>query len=143
MVVKLVSWYKGRDFYDPKRHPGKELAVVVTGCDSGFGKEIALWAADAGFVVFAGCLKTESIREFADHANIHAMKMDVTCDQDVGQVVSKVKKWLYDKMAKKQRALHGLVNNAGIGIGFEVDWTDMSIYQKVMDGTHQSGLCVR
>jgi hypothetical protein len=140
MIAKLVSWYKGKDYYDPKQHLEKELAIVVTGCDSGFGKGICLWAADAGFVVFAACLKTESIEEFGHHGNIHAMVMDVTSDRDVTNVVLQVKKWLDDKASKKQRLLHGLINNAGIWTGAETDWTDLSVYQKVMDGTYRTCL---
>lgn len=34
----------------------EEFAVLITGCDSGFGKEIAIRLATEGFVVFAGCL---------------------------------------------------------------------------------------
>ena len=34
----------------------EEFAVLITGCDSGFGKEIAIRLAKEGFVVFAGCL---------------------------------------------------------------------------------------
>jgi hypothetical protein len=36
-----------------------ELAVVVTGCDCGFGRDAAFALADRGFVVFAGCRSVE------------------------------------------------------------------------------------
>lgn len=140
MIVKLLLWYKGNDYYDPKRHPEKDLAIVVTGCDSGFGKEICLWAADAGFVVFAACLKADSLEDFGHHNNIHAVVLDVTSDKDVANSVSKVKKWLEDKSSKKKRVLHALINNAGIWTGAETDWTDLSVYQKVMDGAYRTWL---
>ena len=34
----------------------RELAVCITGCDSGFGKDVALALAKKGYTVFAGCL---------------------------------------------------------------------------------------
>ncbi|KIH46717.1 hypothetical protein ANCDUO_23228 [Ancylostoma duodenale] len=35
-------------------------AVLITGCDSGFGRELALRCIAKGFTVFAGCL-TEKV----------------------------------------------------------------------------------
>ncbi|ETN83704.1 hypothetical protein NECAME_07246 [Necator americanus] len=35
-------------------------AVLITGCDSGFGRELVFRCIDKGFTVFAGCL-TEKI----------------------------------------------------------------------------------
>ena len=140
MVVQLVLAYWGMDTYNPKKYKDTEMAVVVTGSDSGFGKEIAFWAADAGFTVFAGCRLKESFQDFADHAHIHPVMMDVTSDTDVDQVVTQVQAWLNDEESTKQRVLHGLINNAGIFLGLDADLTELSMYQKVMDGTSQSYL---
>ena len=41
-----------------------ELAVYVTGCDSGFGKSVSLLLAKRGFVVFSGCLTENGMRQF-------------------------------------------------------------------------------
>ena len=60
--------------------------------------------------------------------------MDVTSDEDTKEAASAVTKWLNDPAAKSPRILHAVVNNAGIGIGGLIDWNDISIYQKVMDG---------
>ena len=40
--------------------PGPALAgrtVFITGCDTGFGYSLALWCADKGMRVLAGCLQ--------------------------------------------------------------------------------------
>lgn len=64
--------------------------------------------------------------------------MDVMSDKDVTHFVSQVNHWLNDKSSKKQRVLHGLINNAGIWTGAGTDWTDFSVDQKVIDGTYRS-----
>jgi len=129
------------------------LAVVITGCDSGFGKEIAMLCAASspekeggGFTVFACCLKEESFEQFRLMANVIPVKVDVTNDDNVVNVALKVSEWIKAGEAdgggddkgekkKKERILHALVNNAGIGLGFITDLTDLSLFQHVMDGT--------
>ena len=148
-LVKLVLWcWSGndRDYCDPAKHPNDRLAVVITGCDSGFGKEIALWAADAGFVVFAGCLKNESMQQFALMPNICSMKMDVTSHQEVSAAAKIVSDWLkHVEDPKKEsrsendgrkRHLHALISNAGMGVGGEIDWIDLAGFQKCIDGMY-------
>jgi len=151
----LASWWfldwNGAKAYDPAawKQPNDitELAVVVTGCDSGFGKELALWAAEAGYVVFAGCLKKESFAQFdvmvgssgGEHSGkVIPLVLDVTDNKNVDDAAAAVSKWLADTAetegdGKQHRILHGLVNNAGIMILGLFDWLDVSDYQKVMD----------
>lgn len=119
---------------DPKTHPTQELAVVITGCDTGFGREVAFQAATAGYVVFAGCLRDESVTELERLSkNIQAFTMDVTVDEDVEKAVLLLSKWL--KAGKeKQRILHALVNMAGIGHCGNVDFMPLALFQKSMDG---------
>lgn len=146
LLVHLVNW-NGRNACHPAatkhsdNNNDRRLAVVVTGCDSGFGKEIALECADAGFVVFAGCLSLDAVRQLQDLPNIKALKMDVTSDNEVNAVVKAVSEWLKGKDdgdgsngRRERRSLHALINNAGVGVGGEVDWTDLSDFQKCMDG---------
>jgi 3-hydroxybutyrate dehydrogenase len=138
MLVQPIMAYWGRNMYTPRKQKSKELAVVVTGCDSGFGREIAIWAAEVGFIVFAGCLKKESLQQFVDHKRIHPIVMDVTSDKDVQSTVDQVRTWLTESVVpeQKNRVLHGLVCNAGILLGGELDLTELLTYQKVMDGTY-------
>jgi NAD(P)-dependent dehydrogenase (short-subunit alcohol dehydrogenase family) len=129
-------WFTGAaEEYDPKnaKHQGSELALVITGCDSGFGKEIAVLAAEAGFVVFAGFLnREESLEQFRLLPNVISLQMDVTKDEEVANAVTTVQAWIDDEK-KKRRVLHALICNAGVGNGFFVDLTDLSIFQEVMN----------
>jgi hypothetical protein len=45
-----------------EQNPKRQLGVVITGCDSGFGQELALeLLKKKDFVVFCGCLQDESL----------------------------------------------------------------------------------
>jgi hypothetical protein len=160
LLVNLGLWFFGKNnvrAYHPKEVPDMELAVVVTGCDTGFGKEIASVAAKEGFVVFAGCLKAESLRQFNDTTRIHPFLLDVTSDKSAARAVKEFEGWLHEddedtgtskhhvhfrpsndgyakRKSKRKRVLHALINNAGVGTGGEVDWLEMSAFQKDMDG---------
>ena len=142
-AIKLILlFFRDREFCKPDRFKDQELAVVITGCDSGFGKEIALWAADAGFCVFAGCLDEGSFDQL-DMPNIVPMKMDVTSDKEVEAVAKKVSEWLTEGdegLSARKRSLHALINNAGVGIGGEVDWLKLSEFQMSIDGMSVLGI---
>jgi short chain dehydrogenase len=157
-VWQLFLWYKQpndqhhKNAYDPASIHNKnkyEMAVVITGCDSGFGKELAFWAADAGYTVFAGCKSTTSWEDGGSVLpdRIHLMAMDVTSDAQVNAAVHEVQAWLLSNQqdeqqdsgdtnkTKKKRVLHALINNAGVGTFSLVDWAEMSDFTFCMEGT--------
>jgi short chain dehydrogenase len=136
--------------YDPSNsetNASYDMAVVITGCDSGFGRDLALRAADMGFTVFAGCLDPKANgNTAADMAKltkgtIYPLPMNVTSDEQVAAAASAVSTWLKgcddkgEDAPAKRRVLHALVNNAGIGVGGLVDWTDVTFFQQSIDGT--------
>lgn len=143
LVVQLVLWLTGNtgaDACNPKKWAEeKEMAVFVTGCDTGFGTEIAFRAAHEGFVVFAACLKEESKKQFDLEPRIHPLVMDVTKDDSVAAAVKEFTMWVNNEESPKKgeglapRVLHAVINNAGIGVGGEVDWLDMSMFHNVME----------
>jgi hypothetical protein len=99
LFVNLGLWFSGKNnvrAYHPREVPDIELAVVVTGCDTGFGKEIAAVAAKEGFVVFAGCLKAESLKQFNDITRIHPFLLDVTSDKSAARAVKEFEVWLHE-----------------------------------------------
>jgi hypothetical protein len=89
-----------------------EYAVVITGCDSGFGHELAVRAAAATgngsnnkgkgrrcpFVVFAGCYSKDNVGPdsvlFRGVDNVRTLHLDVTQDDHVQQAVKHVSAWL-------------------------------------------------
>ena len=97
--------------------------VVISGCDSGFGSDLAYELARRRFVVFAGCLAHESMKQYEGIDNIVPMKMDVTKQGEVNDSVAMVMNWLAEAIVKgEKRCLHAVVNNAGVGNGGRTDW---------------------
>jgi NAD(P)-dependent dehydrogenase (short-subunit alcohol dehydrogenase family) len=128
------------------------LAVVITGCDTGIGRELAWRAADRGYIVFAGCLDptvswNKSDATMLTKGTIFPLPMDVTKDDQVQTVVAKVTAWLQEEATPTtppnptttrtppKRILHAVINNAGVGVGGLVDWTEMATFQYCLDGT--------
>jgi len=111
-----------------------ELAVVVTGCDSGFGKMFATSLCVQGkFTVFACCLTAEGAEDLAPHVTANggaAIVMDVTKDKDVDATFAKVEAWLAAKPAA--RRLHAVVSNAGIGEGGPIDMCPVAMFERAM-----------
>ena len=127
-------------YYEPTKDSNTQLAVFITGCDTGFGKEIALVAASKGFFVFAGCLQAESFQQFQGMDNITPLLVDVTSDKQVQDAANVVQEWIQagEKEPNTKRVLHAILNNAGIGVCGLVDWLPLSAFQKVMDGKNSA-----
>jgi len=99
------------------RHPvpdvggAVEQVVVITGCDSGIGRETAQRMARGGFLVLASVFDKKSIAELArEEGTIVAKVADITD----GDSVTSFGEWVEDELAVGQRRLAGLLNNAGI-----------------------------
>ena len=111
----LIRVYLFKKDISPNSLPDTELAVFITGCDTGFGKELAFSLMTKGFFVFAGCLDEKSFDNFKGEDKITPVKCDVTNETEVEEAYKTVKAWLDDKSmeGKKKRYFHALVNNAG------------------------------
>lgn len=132
--LQFVWYLAGFESVVDPRGDGKELAVMITGCDSGFGQQLAFALAKRGYIVFAGCLRQEAMAQFEGEPNIVSMLMDVTKDDQVQAAAKLVDKWLTIGDCERERYLHAVVNNAGIGHGGLVDWLNLSAFQQDMDG---------
>ena len=89
-----------------------QRAVVVTGASTGIGKTIALALDAHGFRVFAGVRKETDglvLSRQARHG-LTPVLLEVTDESAIGRAVEAV-------AARAQGQLHGLVNNAGLGLG--------------------------
>lgn len=130
-MIKLLLWAVG--YYNTKTITADDSkAIVITGCDSGFGKELALDCARKGYHVFAACLKKESMAVFANNNNITPLVVDVSKDESVDKMQKIVLEWIAqgnNSAEQKKRFLHAVVNNAGVGTSGLVDWLTMSDYE--------------
>ena len=105
-------------------------AVLVTGCDTGFGHQVVIDLHAMGFTVFAGCLddKSDGAQRLtnlgAETNRLHVIKMDITSQKQVDDARRFVESHL------PPLGLWGIVKNAGLGnIGF-IEWTSMEEYHK-------------
>lgn len=103
--------------------------VLITGCDSGFGRLAMEQLDKKGVNVFACCLLQKSVDEIRQSTN-HCIPftMNVTDTEDVQKGVQFVKQKL-----PANQGLWGIVNNAGvIGCGY-AEWLTKKDYEKVIN----------
>ncbi|CAB4068298.1 E1.1.1.30 [Lepeophtheirus salmonis] len=100
--------------------------VLITGCDSGIGHELARHLDSLGFHVFAGCLDTGS--EGAQRLRIESspflrlVNMDVTKEDHVKHAIH----YITENLPAGESGLYALINNAGICICGEFEWQTWS-----------------
>ncbi|KAG9468891.1 D-beta-hydroxybutyrate dehydrogenase, mitochondrial-like [Eleutherodactylus coqui] len=115
--------------------PTQGKAVLITGCDSGFGLALAKHLHKLGFTVFAGCLLKDRNGEGAQeletfHCNrMKVLQLNVCSEEEVTQAVELVKK----SLEGSDKGLWGLVNNAGISSFGEVEFTSIDSYKEIAE----------
>lgn len=109
----------------------KDKAVLITGCDSGFGYQLTRRLDKRGFTVFACCLfpEGEGARKLQEECsdNVIVVPLDVTKDDQVLDAVNKVKAEL------KGKDLWAVVANAGIIYAAELEWGKLEPLVKMFD----------
>ncbi|XP_073531141.1 D-beta-hydroxybutyrate dehydrogenase, mitochondrial [Phyllobates terribilis] len=114
---------------------GANKAVLVTGCDSGFGFSLAKHLHGKGFTVFAGCLLKNKgdagVKELDNmkSARMKTIQLNVVEQEEVDTAVEFIKESLKDP----EKGLWGVVNNAGISTFGEVEFTSMETYKEVAE----------
>ncbi|XP_034534119.1 D-beta-hydroxybutyrate dehydrogenase, mitochondrial [Notolabrus celidotus] len=110
---------------------GHGYAVLITGCDSGFGYQLARCLDHRGFVVFAGCLCPEGAGALSlqsqSSRNLKILKLNVTSDEDV-QLAKKI---VQENLP--ERGLWAVVNNAGISDWAEIEWSTIDDFRHMVD----------
>lgn len=104
--------------------------VVITGCDSGFGNALSIELAQQGFLVISACVSDESIQSLKKQV-AKAVKCDVTKQDQVNQLAMEVDKYI--SRSNRDLRLWALVNNAGIAPLGNLDWLDISCFEKAID----------
>ncbi|XP_015790279.1 retinol dehydrogenase 16 [Tetranychus urticae] len=110
-----------------------EKSVMVTGCDSGLGLEMAKHLHELGFITIATCLNPQSngyqtLNLLGDRCKVFLM--DITNETQLKKTVSEVKHFLRQIGIN---SLYGLVNNAGVMVNAEFDWLTSSQIKSQID----------
>ncbi|KAJ3307246.1 Retinol dehydrogenase 5 [Kappamyces sp. JEL0829] len=105
----------------------RHLVFLITGCDSGFGKEMAITLAGKGHSVYSGCLTPQGVKDLNDVGCKHLIPviLDVTSEHDVAQVMKQIQ--------HTHHSLFCLINNAGIVSGFFTEWASMDQIAETMN----------
>ncbi|XP_007946208.1 D-beta-hydroxybutyrate dehydrogenase, mitochondrial [Orycteropus afer afer] len=121
--------------YAGQVNPVGSKAVLITGCDSGFGFSLANHLHSQGFLVFAGCLlkhKGDSGVQKLDSLKsdrLRTVQLNVCKSEEVEEVVEIIR----SSLKNPETGLWGLVNNAGISTFGEVEFTSMETYKEVAE----------
>ncbi|XP_003792731.1 D-beta-hydroxybutyrate dehydrogenase, mitochondrial isoform X2 [Otolemur garnettii] len=124
-----------RRTYAGEVDPVGSKAVLVTGCDSGFGFSLAKHLHSKGFLVFAGCLMKDKghdgVKELDSLKSdrLRTIQLNVCSSEEVEKAVEIVHSSLKDP----EKGMWGLVNNAGISTFGEVEFTSMETYKQVAE----------
>ncbi|XP_070383376.1 D-beta-hydroxybutyrate dehydrogenase, mitochondrial-like isoform X2 [Dermacentor albipictus] len=104
-------------------------AVVITGCDTGFGHRLTKRLSRDGFLVFAGCLSSTSdgAKQLRASSNVEVLQLDVTKQEQVDDALHAVKKHL------GARELWSVVANAGVLRSGLLEWLSMDTIVDVFD----------
>lgn len=85
-----------------------QRAVLVTGASTGLGRATAELLAAKGFFVYACARKDADLKALNAIANVQAIRLDVTRQEDIDAAVKTVR--------EAGRGLYAVVNNAGVGV---------------------------
>lgn len=129
LLLGVLLWIGLWLLRDRQILPGNEGFIFITGCDSGFGRLLALKLDQRGFRVLASCLTPSGAEELQQMASsrLHTTLLDVTDPQSVQQAT----KWV--EMHVGETGLSGLVNNAGVaGIIGPTPWLTRDDFHRVL-----------
>ncbi|GBM37267.1 D-beta-hydroxybutyrate dehydrogenase, mitochondrial [Araneus ventricosus] len=131
LVVTLITFRFTKKWYLQDEIDTKKKAVLITGCDSGFGYLLAQRLERKGFKVFASCLfprgagASELKMILSEHSKVFGL--DVTKQESIQQALKYVK----DNLGPYE--LWAVVNNAGVRKGFSMELSSMQDFEDCMD----------
>ncbi|KAM6039133.1 retinol dehydrogenase 16-like [Chlamydotis macqueenii] len=107
-----------------------EKTVLITGCDSGFGNQLAQQLDARGLRVLAACLTESGAARLraASSSRLQTVLLDVTSSRSVAAAAA----WARERVG--DRGLWGLVNNAGISMPTAPnEWLTRDDFARVLD----------
>ncbi|CAG2172340.1 unnamed protein product, partial [Oppiella nova] len=115
---------------------GDNNAVIITGCDTGFGNGLAFELNALGFYTIALCLdaKGDGVKQLTNKAifanKFITLELDITQESQIDKTFDEISHLLRDNGLK----LWALVNNAGIFDAGYVEWGNgVEAYQRLLD----------
>ena len=129
LLLVLVVWLLYTR-YHRRNARGRSLhgrTILITGCDQGLGRHLALHLHSVGMHVYASCLTHEAVKQLTALAlpNLHSFQLDVTSDASAAAAVQ----FVTDRSA----SLDCLLNNAGVVDTFLCELTPIAAYQRCLD----------
>lgn len=104
--------------------------VLITGCDSGFGNQLARELDRRGMMILATCLTQKGAEDLKKETSsrLQTVILDISDTQNVSSVAAWVSGVVGD------HGLWGLVNNAGIGMpGAPNEWLTKEDFERVIN----------
>ncbi|XP_065147284.1 17-beta-hydroxysteroid dehydrogenase type 2 isoform X1 [Paramisgurnus dabryanus] len=136
LKVGLVSVVCGLVHYIGRNEvmlPVLNRAVLITGCDSGLGHDLARFLDAAGMRVFAGVLDESSpgaveLRKASSSSKLTVVQLDITNMSQIKQA------YQYIQSQTGETGLWGLVNNAGVlGYVCDAELLPIQFYRKYLE----------
>ncbi|CAF0755453.1 unnamed protein product [Adineta ricciae] len=101
--------------------------VLITGCDTGFGRTLAIELDRQGFHILAGIYNSDNQKALENELSSRAtvFSLDITQPAQVDAA--------YQLVKTKTDTLHALVNNAGIDQDGLIDWISLDFMRRMME----------
>ena len=128
-ITVLVLWLLVRLLRRPAKVDPTSRWVLVTGADSGLGRELVVRARAAGFEVLAATLTLDGAKSLKDVAS-STVVADLTTSNGISAVLVAVQRALAKQGSK---GLWALVNNAGCCLPGNIEWLHPSSYDKTIE----------
>jgi NAD(P)-dependent dehydrogenase (short-subunit alcohol dehydrogenase family) len=134
IILVVAAWFGGnflaKKFILPHlpQLDTSSKAVIITGCDTGFGHMTALRLNQDGFFVIACCLNSDSegakklTKTIQRKDRLKVIQVDVTKEKDIVKAKEVVDEILTNDK-NNVTELYAIVNNAGILINSGIEWT--------------------
>jgi 11-cis-retinol dehydrogenase len=128
ILLSIVYYLFYRYLFTRGTRPIRGLTVLISGCDSGLGRDLALHLSSLGMIVYASCLTPSgvaSLTSLPSHPSLHPFLLDVTSLPSLDAAVTLLTPLL-------PSGLDCLINNAGVFHSFVTELTPLSVYQRSM-----------
>ena len=104
-----------------------EKVWLITGCSTGFGRELAKYVLSQGYKAAVAARNTDDVRDIVagNENNAVAIKLDVTKKEEIKQAV--------EKTLQKFGRIDVLVNNAGIGYFGAIEESEDAAVRNMFD----------